>query len=28
MDQVVAQALTMYAKLTSQSRHEALAHGA
>ena len=28
MDQVVAQALTLYAKLTSQSRHEALAHGA
>lgn len=28
MDQVVAQALTMYAKLTSQTRHEALAHGA
>jgi UDP-galactopyranose mutase len=28
MDQVVAQALTTYAKLTSQSRQEALAHGA
>jgi UDP-galactopyranose mutase len=28
MDQVVAQALTLYAKLTSQSRQEALAHGA
>ena len=28
MDQVVAQALTMYAKLTSQTRHQALAHGA
>jgi UDP-galactopyranose mutase len=28
MDQVVAQALTMYSKLTSQTRHEALAHGA
>jgi len=28
MDQVVAQALTLYAKLTSQSRREALAHGA
>ena len=28
MDQVVAQALTLYAKVTSRSRHEALAHGA
>jgi UDP-galactopyranose mutase len=28
MDQVVAQALTLYSKLTSQSRQEALAHGA
>jgi UDP-galactopyranose mutase len=28
MDQVVAQALTLYAKVTSQSRREALAHGA
>jgi UDP-galactopyranose mutase len=28
MDQVVAQALTLYAKITSQSRQEALAHGA
>ena len=28
MDQVVAQALTLYAKMTSQSRQEALAHGA
>jgi UDP-galactopyranose mutase len=28
MDQVVAQSLTLYAKLTSQSRREALAHGA
>ncbi len=28
MDQVVAQALTLYARLTSQSRREALAHGA
>ena len=28
MDQVVAQALTLYAKITSQSRRDALAHGA
>jgi UDP-galactopyranose mutase len=28
MDQVAAQALTLYTKLTSQSRQEALAHGA
>jgi len=28
MDQVVAQALTMYARITSQTRQEALAHGA
>jgi UDP-galactopyranose mutase len=28
MDQVAAQALTLYSKLTSQSRQEALAHGA
>jgi UDP-galactopyranose mutase len=28
MDQVVAQALTLYARLTTQSRREALAHGA
>jgi UDP-galactopyranose mutase len=28
MDQVVAQSLTLYAKLTRQSRQEALAHGA
>ena len=28
MDQVVAQALTLYAKITSQSRQDALAHGA
>jgi len=28
MDQVVAQALTLYSKLTSQSRRDALAHGA
>jgi UDP-galactopyranose mutase len=28
MDQVVAQALTLYAKLSSQSRRDALAHGA
>ena len=28
MDQVVAQALTLYPKITSQSRRDALAHGA
>ena len=28
MDQVVAQALTLYSKITSQSREDALAHGA
>ena len=28
MDQVVAQALTLYSKITSQSRRDALAHGA
>jgi UDP-galactopyranose mutase len=28
MDQVVAQALTLYSKITSQSRQDALAHGA
>jgi UDP-galactopyranose mutase len=28
MDQVVAQALTLYSKITAQSRQETLAHGA
>jgi UDP-galactopyranose mutase len=28
MDQVVAQALTLYGKITSQTRQELLAHGA